>query len=98
MNAPVAALWTGTVICQNDWPLCAKRLAVFVGALWRSQGILLCPLRVEGLDRFYGCLGIRARLCGPVEYVDGLVIVGIGQRNRNAPKDRDVNMGRSRSR
>src|SRR5260221_11875679 len=49
-------------LCQKVWPLCSTRLAVFLGALWRSRVLLLCPLRVERLDRFYGCLGIRARL------------------------------------
>jgi len=75
-----------------------ENLAVFLDALWRSRVILLCPLRVEGLDRCYDCLGIRARLYGMIEHVDCLVILGIGQRNRDAPNDRDMHMGRSRSR
>src|SRR5258708_32602040 len=41
-------------LCQKVWPLCATRLAVFLGALWRSPGLLLFPLRGERLGRFSG--------------------------------------------
>ncbi len=56
---------------------------------------LLCSLCVEGLDRFSRCCSIRAGICSPVERVHGLVILGVGQRNRASPKDYHVNMGQS---
>jgi hypothetical protein len=69
-----------------------------LGVVERSRGIRLGSLALEGLDRFDGGLGIRARLNGLVKDVDGLLILGISQRNGDAPKNHDMHMGRSRSR